>query len=258
MVQPIWTYNSTTRKWKNTIVRVFNNNSGADITVREVGLMYRSPLFGSDTYYLFAHDVLASGVVVPNGAQLTVTYEIESQEFTIDSITPAIGTAGSGGYICGYKMTDDKVNYCDQRFLYIISPKSGGESGALKYQTASVKIDANSLTDGVFNTDKMIALGADSPAGQFCSNARTSLLGGYDDWYIPARDEYVMLGHNNSLLPSTEQVSNVNYLSSSEYDYYSYHYRNPVSLYKSTASKTSTPNILRLIRMIHASEFVAA
>lgn len=258
MEQPVWDYNTITKKWKNTITRVFNNNSGADITVREVGLIYNSYAFGGQFKYLFAHDILSAGVVVPNGAQLTVTYEIESQEFTIDSGVIEMGAAGSGGYVCGYQMLDNTISHCDQRFLYILSPKTGGESPTeLHYQTVEVQIGAFSDFDGIANTDKMIAQGASSPAGQFCSGARSALLGGYSDWYIPSRYEFYMLSHINSYMPVEEQMSGI-YLTSREYNSSYYYYFN-VDLNECPYSlKIIYPRFVRLIRKIHVSEFVPA
>jgi len=258
MKQPVWDYNAITKKWKNTITRVFNNNSGADITIREVGLIYNSYVFSSQSKYLFAHDILSAGVVVPKDAQLTVTYEIESQGFTIDSGVIEMGAAGSGGYICGYQMLNSTVSQCDQRFLYILSPKTGGESPTeLKYQTVNVAIGATSDTDGIANTDKMIAQGASSPAGQFCSDARSALLGGYNDWYIPSVDEFRMLRHINSYMPVGEQMSG-EYLTSKEDGSNRFLSFNVNDGSWSINYKTTNPRRVRLIRKIHVSEFVPA
>ena len=258
MKQPVWDYSTITKKWKNTITRVFNNNSGAGITIREVGLIYNSHVFSNLYYYLFAHDILSAGVVVPNGAQLTVTYEIESQEFTIDSGVIEMGAAGSGGYVCGYQMLSGAVSECDQRFLYILSPKTGGESPTeLKYQTVDVAIGASSDLDGIANTDKMIAQGDYSPAGQFCSAARGASLGGYNDWYIPARYEFYMLSHMNSYVPVEEQMSGI-YLTSREYDSTRYYYFSVDLNEWGTCLKTTQLTRVRLIRKINVSEFVPA
>ena len=53
--------------------KIFNNNSGAEITVSEVGLAG----YESGQSMLMCRDVLASPVTVPNAGQLTVTYTIE-------------------------------------------------------------------------------------------------------------------------------------------------------------------------------------
>jgi hypothetical protein len=100
----------------------------------------------------------------------------------------------------------------------------------------------------------MIAQGASSPAGEFCSAARSALLGGYNDWYIPGRYEFYMLSHINSYMPVEEQMSGV-YLTSTEYDANQYRTYDVDNGAYSTPYKT-TGNIVRLIRKIHASEFV--
>jgi len=53
------------------IVRTFTNNSGATITVREIGLFWK-PGYS----FMFARDVPSSPISVPNGSTLTVRYII--------------------------------------------------------------------------------------------------------------------------------------------------------------------------------------
>lgn len=70
-VDPI--YDSGTKKWSYVVTRIFNNNSGATIVVKEIGLSGGT----STTYgynYLICRDVLASSVSVANGGQLTGQY----------------------------------------------------------------------------------------------------------------------------------------------------------------------------------------
>lgn len=66
-------YNSGTKKMTGTLRRYLNNNSGAAITVKEIGLVsdYSTPKL------LQNRDVLPSPVTVPNGGQLKVEYLIE-------------------------------------------------------------------------------------------------------------------------------------------------------------------------------------
>jgi len=73
-------------EWTHTISRIFNNNSGDTIIIKEIGLSYSVNVFesGGVTAYL-ARDVLGSPVVVANGAQLTVTYEISMDFSSIDT-----------------------------------------------------------------------------------------------------------------------------------------------------------------------------
>jgi hypothetical protein len=72
-------YTSGTKTWKVTRSRIFNNNSGASITVKEVGLygVAWDPC-------MHERSVLDPTVAVANGAQLTVTYEISMDFSAID------------------------------------------------------------------------------------------------------------------------------------------------------------------------------
>jgi hypothetical protein len=54
------------------IVRTFTNNSGASITVREIGLFLKPNQYS----YMFARDVPTSPISVPNGSTLTLRYII--------------------------------------------------------------------------------------------------------------------------------------------------------------------------------------
>lgn len=81
-------YDSTpgAEKWTNVHTRLFNNNSGAAITVKETGLMWFGGIFASSAsaYYLLERSVLDPVVEVANGAQLTVTYSISMDFSAID------------------------------------------------------------------------------------------------------------------------------------------------------------------------------
>lgn len=85
MGAPVQAYTAGTKTWKNTIARIFNNNSGGLITVAETGLLGNYSMYGSgETPYLVERSVLDPTVPVANGAQLTVTYEISMDFSAID------------------------------------------------------------------------------------------------------------------------------------------------------------------------------
>jgi hypothetical protein len=79
-------YTAGTKTWKHTKARVFNNNTGGSVTVKETGLTgYATTVNGlNPVLYLFERSVLSPTVAVPNGAQLTVTYEISMDFSAID------------------------------------------------------------------------------------------------------------------------------------------------------------------------------
>ncbi len=88
MAQSARVYNATTKRWTATHERDFTNNSGAEILVREVGLVWGGWLFNQYLYYrcyLFARDVLSGLVHVSNGYTLTVQYRIIVDYTEIDS-----------------------------------------------------------------------------------------------------------------------------------------------------------------------------
>jgi len=79
--------NTTNNTGYITVTRTFTNNSGASITVSEVGLVAWSgnsaPSYAgsfvaeSNQYYLIIHDLLPTPITVPNGSSLSISYEIQ-------------------------------------------------------------------------------------------------------------------------------------------------------------------------------------
>ena len=71
--------------WTHTRARIFNNNSGSTITVKETGLYYSFAIFTSSAAsHLFERTVLGAPVSVVYGGQLTVTYQITMDFSAID------------------------------------------------------------------------------------------------------------------------------------------------------------------------------
>ena len=72
-------YTAGTKTYKATWSRVFNNNSGADIALTNIGLVAWLGIWRSTSTYsntLFSKDVLAPSQTILDKAQLRVTYEI--------------------------------------------------------------------------------------------------------------------------------------------------------------------------------------
>jgi hypothetical protein len=57
-----------------TLTRNFANNSGGPITVREIALYCRAYYSAAIGYFMLIRDVIAGGIIVPNGQTLTVNY----------------------------------------------------------------------------------------------------------------------------------------------------------------------------------------
>jgi hypothetical protein len=99
---------------------------------------------------------------------------------------PAIGDAFEGGFYAGLiSHTADGV----ATHALIVAPSATGASGggytittARAWQTSESTTGATSPFDGAANT----ALMTSSPAANFCTGLS---IGGYSDWYLPARFE---------------------------------------------------------------------
>jgi len=74
------TYDAANKILKNSLIRYFNNNSGGNVSVNEVGLVWQTYRPGSSSYaayFMASRDKLATTVTVPNTGQLKVTYSIQ-------------------------------------------------------------------------------------------------------------------------------------------------------------------------------------
>lgn len=196
--------------------RVFNNNSGGTIIVNEVGFVYSTGENSGYARYLFSRDVLESAVNVLDGAQLTVTVSITTQDLTdLYYIPPEPWTVGMGGYYLGQiTRNDDSTGGFSHKYAIIVAPKTGGELSAAAISTSN---DVSSLASvrnnfyGASETAAIIALGADSPMGIACAAQNTAVLGGYSDWYIPSIYEAELFYTNRTYIPSGQEFANEYY-----------------------------------------------
>jgi hypothetical protein len=107
-------------------------------------------------------------------------------------IPAVIGEAWGGGYFAGYISHTANGN---PTHALIVAPRLTGATGSTYTLTTNLAWKtSNSLTsgsastfDGVANTAAIVSAGiADHPAAQFCVNRN---IGGFTDWYLPARLE---------------------------------------------------------------------
>lgn len=73
-------YDTGTKKYTSTLIRFFNNNSGGSVTVEEVGIYVGIGMGGSSSTSgdaMLCRDLLSTPIVIPDTAQLKVTYTIE-------------------------------------------------------------------------------------------------------------------------------------------------------------------------------------
>ena len=120
--------------------------------------------------------------------------------------------AGAGFYL---GLAGDGTSY-----MYV-APKST-ESTTLAWGGPGVLSGATSLTDGVTNTTTLANAGSlittGHPAAYYCKNLST---GGYNTWYLPAKNELNTLYSNKSATPfataNAFTYSGAYYWSSTEY-----------------------------------------
>ena len=80
----------------------------------------------------------------------------------------------------------------------IVAPKASGENFSVSWGTYGVTTGFTSLINGPANSAGEAALGAAYEAATFCEGLT---IGGYSDWYLPAKNELEVLYYN--LKPST-------------------------------------------------------
>jgi len=141
-----------------------------------------------------------------------------------DPTTP-IGTATEGGYFAGF--ISHTANGVATHAL-IVAPRANGATGTgytlttmKQWKTSNTATSGTTSSfDGAANTVNMS--GGAHPAADFCTGLS---IGGYSDWYMPARYEYDIAYEN--LKPTTE--SNVTMFGINDY-----------SVPKRTANRTSS------------------
>jgi len=151
---------------------------------------------------VFTGDVIDLGA---EGINEAITLSLVAGAADGGVVEPNIGDAYGGGYFAGYiSHTADGV----ATHRLIVAPAATGATGTgytlttmLQYKTTtSSTTGTSSVFDGAANTAAMVTAGInDHPAAKFCTELT---IGGYSDWYLPARYELDIAYHG--LKPTTD------------------------------------------------------
>jgi hypothetical protein len=99
---------------------------------------------------------------------------------------------GNGNNTVGYWLGDISSN------KLIVAPKST-ETSLLSFGSVGTFTYTTSVTDGLSNTNTLASFGTVAyPAAGYCKYLST---GGYNTWYLPAKDELKSLYSNKSATP---------------------------------------------------------
>ena len=108
----------------------------------------------------------------------------------------AIGSAYEGGFYTG-KIVEGGVTY-----YLVVAPKSSGENSSKKYKVSN---DVSDVATKTLNNGPAASASINNSshtAAQFCEGLT---IGGFSDWYLPARDELELCYRN--LKPTTASNS---------------------------------------------------
>jgi len=126
------------------------------------------------------------------------------------ALPTVIGQAYGGGYYAG-KIAVGGGGVATH--YLIVAPKASGENSSRDWGPAGVSTGVTSVINGPTNSASLAALGATYQAAVFCEGLT---IGGYTDWYLPAKNELEVLYYflkPNTVSNYTSSGSNANAVS---------------------------------------------
>jgi hypothetical protein len=183
----LYNYTMTAAQWQVSTDQTFATTLISTGDVAGTSITYSIPsstLAVSTTYYWRVRYKDSNGVYS--------SWSTATSFATAAAFGPTIGQSYGGGYYAG-KITDGGVQY-----YIIVAPKATGENTSVTYKTTNdaAPAAAQTLTNGPAATTAMNA--SNYPAAFYCKGLS---IGGYSDWYLPARDELEVVYRN--LKPTT-------------------------------------------------------
>jgi hypothetical protein len=95
-----------------------------------------------------------------------------------------IGDAYGGGFFAG------QINVSGTKYNLVVAPKASGENSSRTWGVSGTTTGITSVINGPTNSASLAALGASYQAAVFCEGLT---IGGYSDWYLPAKNELEVL-----------------------------------------------------------------
>ena len=151
----------------------------------------------------------------------------------------ALGNSVCGGYYMG---TVCAASTC---YYLIMAPNATGCANACQYRDNTSGSAATCFCDGYGNTYNSLA-NSSHPAGNWTA---TRSIGGFTDWYLPARCEIKTLFDNRASAPAGEGFPPQDYWSSTDGDNDNAYYQNFSSGGNLARTKTATSKV-RAIRRV--------